>query len=173
MKGKVIWFSGLSGSGKTTLANELAKWLRDRDFPTVIIDGDKIRKVWQAGFSRKEREEHLIRAGKLSVFLAEQNINVIGAMINPFETCRYAVKHMMKDSGIGIYYKLVYLNTSLEVCKKRDVKGLYKKAIAGEIKNFTGISHEFEEPQYPDLILDTGDETIGKCAEKLQRIFYT
>ena len=167
--GKVIWFTGLSGSGKTTLANELAKWLRNRNFSTVIIDGDEIRKVWKAGFKRKEREEHLIRAGKLSLFLAKQGLNVIGSLINPFEEIRYAMKENLEDADV--FYKLIHLDCPYEICKERDVKGLYKKAEAGEIKNFTGKSQIYEPPQFPDLALNTGYSSIEYCVEKLKLYF--
>lgn len=169
MNGKIIWFTGLSGSGKTTLANRLAYQLRNRNIPVVIIDGDEIRKVWKAGFTIEERKEHLIRAGKLSLFLAKQRLNVIGSLINPFEEIRYAMHVNLKDAGI--FYKLIYLDCPYEICKERDVKGLYKKAEAGEIKNFTGKGQIYEPPQFPDLILNTETDSIEQCVERI-RLFY-
>jgi adenylylsulfate kinase len=169
MAGKIIWFTGLSGSGKTTLANNLAGWLKSRDISTVIIDGDEIRKVWKAGFTKDEREEHLIRCGKLALMLARQGITVIGALINPIRHIRMVMNNNMIDHNIP--YALVYTKCPYEICEQRDVKGLYAKARRGEIENFTGKSQIYEEPHSASLVLKTDILNIPECLDLLIKLY--
>ena len=162
-QGFVIWFTGLSGAGKSTLAEMLEKNLKQRGDTVTILDGDVVRQYFSRGlgFSREDRLENLRRIAFVAKLLADNGVITITAAISPFQEARdFAREH------IGRFVE-IYAKTSLEAVIKRDVKGLYKKAIAGEIKNFTGISDPFDEPTRPDIVVETDKETPEASFQKI------
>jgi adenylylsulfate kinase len=164
-KGVVIWFTGLSGSGKSTLANEVEGALFERGCHTYILDGDNIRHGLNKdiGFSPKDREENIRRIGEVAHLFAQAGVIVMTAFISPYLADRELARKLNKE---GEFIE-IYCRCSLEECERRDTKGLYKKARAGEVKEFTGISAPYEEPAQPELILDTDKESLKESAEKV------
>lgn len=164
-KGVVIWFTGLSGSGKSTLANEVEGALFERGCHTYILDGDNIRHGLNKdiGFSPKDREENIRRIGEVAHLFAQAGVIVMTAFISPYLADRELARKLNKE---GEFIE-IYCRCSLEECEHRDTKGLYKKARAGEVKEFTGISAPYEEPVQPELILDTDKETLKESAGKV------
>lgn len=161
-KGVVIWFTGLSGSGKSTLANEVEVALFERGCHTYILDGDNIRHGLNKdlGFSPKDREENIRRIGEVAHLFAQAGVIVMTAFISPYLADREMARKLNKE---GEFIE-IYCRCSLEECERRDTKGLYKKARAGEVKEFTGISAPYEEPAQPELILDTDKESLKESA---------
>jgi adenylylsulfate kinase len=160
-----VWFTGLSGSGKSTLAYELDSALAAQGYLSAILDGDEIRSGLNSnlGFSGDDRTENIRRVAEVSKMLVNTGVITLNAFICPTEKIRKMAKTIIgKDDFI-----LVYLDASLEACEKRDVKGMYKKARKGEIKEFTGVSSEFEIPKEPDLIIDTVKSDVEDCVVKL------
>lgn len=158
----VVWFTGLSGSGKSTLANEVMKKLKKRKYKMTYLDGDVIRAVLpNVGFSKEERDRHIQRVGFLASMLEKNGIVVIASFVSPYEESREFVRKLCNN------FVLVHVSTPLEECEKRDVKGLYKKARAGEIKNFTGISDPYEDPKNPELKIDTTGKDLSKTADEV------
>lgn len=157
-----IWFTGLSGSGKSTIANELEKELVSKGYHTMLLDGDNIRLGINndLGFSNKDRKENLRRVAHISKLLNDAGIICITSFITPLNSNREDVKSIIGDSFV-----LVYINTDIEECEKRDKKGLYKKAKKGLIKDFTGVNSLFEEPNQPDIVLYNDD--AKKCAREI------
>jgi adenylyl-sulfate kinase len=160
---KVWWFTGLSGSGKTTTANALKEMIpADK---CIVLDGDILREglCGDLGFSKKDREENLRRVSHLAKIFWDEGYSVICSFVSPTEKGRQQSIQIMRDYGMDV--SLVWFSTPLEECEKRDVKGLYKRARAGEIKDFTGIGQPYEEPLNADLIFDTSkistDEIIS------------
>jgi len=149
--GLVIWFTGLSGSGKSTIANELDLELNKRGLRTYILDGDNIRMGLNKdlGFSQESRKENIRRISEVAKLFADSGTIVITAFISPYKEDRDLARCV-----IGSDYIEVFVNTPIKECIKRDPKGLYKKAIAGEIKGFTGIDSPYEEPLNPEISLD-------------------
>ena len=162
----VIWFTGLSGSGKTTLATLLERDLFDKGCQVVVLDGDNFRYGLSKdlGFSVKDREENIRRVSVISSILSTKGMIVLTAFISPYESDRKLARKV-----IGAGFKEVFLDAGLEVCERRDPKGLYKKARSGEIKSFTGVSAPYELPQLPDLKINTANSTVIQCSEKLLR----
>ena len=161
-KTRVIWFTGLSGAGKTTLAEKLAAYLKEKGVKCELLDGDTVRNIFpQTGFSKKERDEHVKRMGFLASMLERNGITVIASFISPYRESRDFVRKMCRN------FVEVYVSTSLEVCEKRDVKGLYKKARRGEIKSFTGIDDPYEAPLHPEITINTAGETVEESLERL------
>ncbi|MDN3596235.1 adenylyl-sulfate kinase [Zunongwangia endophytica] len=161
----VVWFTGLSGSGKSTLASLVENELYKRKIHTYSLDGDNIRGGINKGlgFSASDREENLRRIAEVARLFVDAGVLVIGAFISPLEEDRNKVKNIIgKDDFIEIF-----VDTSVEECEKRDVKGLYKKARAGEIKNFTGISAPYERPCNPDIIIKTESSSIEESINKV------
>lgn len=156
--------TGLSGSGKSTLAHQLSDKLKKQGIQSLILDGDHLRSGINKdlGFSDKDREENIRRTAEIARLLSQNGILVIAALITPFEKLR----KMAKDI-IGEDYFEVYVQASLESCEKRDVKGLYKRARSGEINSFTGVTSEFEQPQSPDLIINTDNLSESDALESL------
>lgn len=154
----LIWFTGLSGSGKSTLANLVELELHKKGFSTYILDGDNIRKGVNAdlGFSAQDRKENIRRVAEISNLFLDAGIVTIAAFISPYEIDRQMVKNKVGTDN----FIQIYVNTSLKECELRDVKGLYKKARAGEITNFTGISAPYEVPVNPDLEVITDGQSI-------------
>ena len=149
--GIVIWFTGLSGSGKSTIANELDVKLNKRGLKTYILDGDNVRMGLNKdlGFSSESRKENIRRISEVAKLFADSGTVVMTSFISPYREDRKSARDL-----IGSDYVEVFVNTPIEECIKRDPKGLYKKAIAGEIKGFTGIDAPYEEPLSPEISLD-------------------
>ena len=161
-KARVIWFTGLSGAGKTTLAEKLAAYLKEKGVKCELLDGDTVRNIFpQTGFTKKERDEHVKRMGFLASMLERNGVTVLASFISPYRESRDFVRKMCRN------FVEVYVSTSLEVCEKRDVKGLYKKARSGEIKSFTGIDDPYEAPLNPEITINTAEETVEESLERL------
>lgn len=163
-KTKVVWLTGLSGAGKTSIAEALAKKLANQDRPCVILDGDYIREVLPAGFDKNSREAHIRRVAQMAAILEAQNVIPIVSLISPYTEGRREARRYAKN------FIEVYLNTSINVCRQRDVKGLYAKATKGEIRNFTGIDAPYQKPTQPELILDTKELSVDACARKILKM---
>jgi adenylylsulfate kinase len=157
----LIWFTGLSGSGKSTLANLLEIELHENDFRTYLLDGDSLRLGLNndLGFSPEDRSENIRRIGEVSKLMLNAGMITIAAFVSPFEKDRAMVQAIVGAEN----YMEIFVDTSLEECIKRDVKGLYKKAIAGEIKEFTGISSPYEKPSNPTIIISTEEQTLEEA----------
>ena len=156
----VLWFTGLSGSGKSTLAHSLEEKLFQKGCRTFVLDGDNVRHGLNSnlGFSEAGRTENIRRISEVSKLMLESGLIVMTAFISPFNKDRdEARKLISNDDFIEIYCK-----ASLETCEARDVKGLYKRARAGEIKSYTGIDSPYEEPKNPELIIDTDNQSLGE-----------
>lgn len=149
-----IWFTGLSGSGKSTLANSLQKEMSLKGMESIVLDGDNIRKTVNKdlGFSMVDREENNRRVAEIAKIVNDSGISVICSLITPSNKMRDDIRKLIGEKKLI----LVYVKTALEICEARDPKKLYKRAKEGAIKNFTGISSTFEEPNNPDLVLNGG-----------------
>ncbi len=161
----VIWFVGLSGSGKSTIANAVEKSLFEKGVHTYSLDGDNIRGGLNKdlAFSEEDRTENLRRIAEVARLFLDAGQVVLSAFITPMESDRELIRKIVgKDNFVE-----VFVNTSVEECERRDVKGLYKKARAGEIKNFTGITAPFEEPTSPEVVVKTEEETVERSAQKV------
>jgi adenylylsulfate kinase len=164
-KSKVIWFTGLSGSGKTTLATALERELFNKGFLTQVLDGDNIRSGINnnLGFSREDRIENIRRIAEISKLLINSGVICICAFVSPTEETRKIVRDIVGNND----FLEIYLSTPIDVCENRDVKGLYKRARAGEIRDFTGISAPFEIPQNSILSIDTSNISVDECTSIL------
>lgn len=164
-KAKVIWMTGLSGSGKSTLANALEKHLFASKFKTALLDGDNIRTGINRNlsFSSDDRMENIRRIAEVAKLLTDNGIITIASFISPLEKMRNLAKQIIHAD----IFLEVFIDTSLEECEKRDVKGLYAKARAGEIPNFTGISAPYENPSNPALRISTEGKTTADCLKEL------
>jgi bifunctional enzyme CysN/CysC len=156
---KTLWFTGLSGSGKSTLANALEKRLALLGKHTMLLDGDNVRMGLNRnlGFKEQDRIENIRRVAEVAKLMNDAGLIVLSSFISPYENDRQRAREII---GVDSFVE-VYVNTPLEECERRDVKGLYKKARAGEIPNFTGISSPYEIPQTADIVI----ETVGKQVE--------
>jgi adenylylsulfate kinase len=161
----LIWFTGLSGSGKSTLAVQLEAELHERGYKTYLLDGDNIRAGLNKDltFTDEGRVENIRRIGEVSKLLLDTGIIVLSAFISPFQADREQVKNIVGAEN----YVEVYVDAPLEVCEQRDVKGLYKKARAGEVRNFTGIDSPYEAPENADIHIPTHQLPIEQSIEKL------
>ena len=168
-KGIVLWFTGLSGSGKSTIARALEKHLYEQGKLVKVLDGDNIRMGLNnnLSFSVEDRKENIRRIAEVAKLFLDTGIITICSFISPTEESRAIARNIIGDQD----FKLIYINTPLEECEKRDVKGLYKKARNGEIKGFTGIDDPFESPENPDLVLNTTSTVIEDNIEKLMSLF--
>ncbi len=164
-KGTVIWFTGLSGSGKSTLALEVENALYQRGHLTYVLDGDNIRHGLNKnlGFSPEDREENIRRIGEVAKLFADAGVIAMTAFISPYRADRDNARDLL-DEGRFVE---IFTDCPLEVCEARDTKGLYKKARAGEIKEFTGISAPYEAPPQPELTVNTGSQTLEECTERV------
>lgn len=160
-----MWFTGLSGSGKSTVAVALEKALWDRGICSYILDGDNVRHGLNKdlGFSPEDRTENIRRIGEVAKLFTDAGVVNLTAFISPYRADRDAVREM-NEAGDFIE---VYIDCPLEVCEKRDVKGLYAKAREGKIPEFTGISAPYEEPHNPEVTLKTGDNTLDESVAEL------
>jgi len=165
-KGSIIWLTGLSGSGKSTIAKELEVQLHKKNVHTFILDGDNVRHGLNAdlGFSPEDRMENIRRIGEVSKLFSDSGLIVITSFISPYHHDRDRVRKIAKNRFIE-----VFVDCSLEECKKRDTKGLYKKALAGEIKDFTGVSSPYEEPTNPEIMIDTKDISVEENVSKIMK----
>lgn len=164
----LIWFTGLSGSGKSTIANLLEKELFKQKIHTYSLDGDNLRRGLNKDlmFSKVDRVENLRRTAEVGKLFVDAGLVVIAAFISPYNKIREDIKNIVGSD----YYIEVFVNTPLEVCEQRDVKGLYKKARAGEIKNFTGISSPFEIPVNPTIEIKTVNESPEEAVVRILEI---
>ncbi|NLE77678.1 MAG: adenylyl-sulfate kinase [Chloroflexi bacterium] len=162
-QGFTVWFTGLSGSGKTTLARLLEKDLRERGMKVEVLDGDVVRQNLSKGlgFSKEDRDTNIRRIGFVCQLLSRNGVVAIGAAISPYREIRDENRQR-----IGRFVE-VYVETPLEVLADRDVKGLYRKAMAGEIANFTGVSDPYEEPLNAEVVVHTAAETVEESLQKI------
>jgi len=164
-KAKVIWFTGLSGSGKTTLASALERNLFERGHLTQVLDGDNIRTGINnnLGFSPEDRMENIRRIAEIAKLLINSGVICLCAFVSPTRDVRNIVRTIVGEED----FLEVFVSTPIEVCESRDIKGLYQKARAGIIKEFTGVSAPFDIPQNAVLSIDTSDKTVDECVEIL------
>jgi adenylylsulfate kinase len=161
--GFTVWFTGLPSSGKSTIADALATELKKTRKNVERLDGDKTRALFwpELGFSKADRDENIRRVSALAALLTRGDIAVITSFISP-----YKEERKMAREQIGRFLE-VYVRCPIPVCMQRDVKGMYQKAIKGEIKEFTGVSDPYEEPDSPDIILDSDKESLETCVQKV------
>ena len=164
-KSCVIWFTGLSAAGKSTLANALCEKFHSMHIHGYVLDGDNIRHGLNKdlGFKPEDRKENIRRIGEVAKLLVDAGLVAITAFISPYREDRRRSRELVRSDE----FIEVYLKCNLDECERRDPKGVYKKARAGEIKNFTGISAPYEEPEKPEIILDTARYSVDECTEKL------
>jgi adenylylsulfate kinase len=164
-RGVTVWFTGLSGAGKTTIRMALEQQLRAQGFKVEVLDGDIVRQnlTKGLGFSKDDRDENIRRIGFVAHLLTRNDVIVLVSAISPYSDIRDEVR-----SRIGDFVE-VYVNAPLSVCEERDVKGLYKKARAGEIKQFTGIDDPYEAPTSPDVECKTHEETVEESTAKVMK----
>lgn len=162
-KGVVLWFTGLSGSGKSTIANEVAYSLNKRGKLAYVLDGDNIRHGLNKnlGFSAEDRDENIRRICEVSKLFADAGLITCTAFISPYKKMRDFCRELIDP---GRFFE-IYCKASLETCEKRDPKGLYKKAREGKVKEFTGVSAPYEEPDNPEIIMDTDKYNVRECVE--------
>lgn len=159
IKPSVIWLTGLSGSGKTTIANHLMKRLKEKSVVPVILDGDEIRHAIKLqGFDEDSRKKHNLNVGYIASLFEKQGNIVIVSLISPYDDTRNEIRKMCSN------FIEVYVSTDIEICIKRDPKGLYKKAQSGELKDFTGVSAPYYPPLNPEIILDTDNLNVNESA---------
>jgi len=165
-RGFILWFTGMSGAGKSTLSQALRRRLEPL-LPVEVLDGDEIRTFLSRGlgFTRPDREENIRRIGYVARLLARHHMAVISATISPYRDSRNEVRRLANEAGSP--FLEVYAQASLDALVHRDVKGLYKKALAGEIPHFTGISDPYEPPESPDITVRTDSETVEQGVERI------
>jgi len=164
-KSIILWFTGLSGAGKSTLAHSVEERLHQLGCSTFVLDGDNIRQGLSGDlkFSENDRKENIRRIGEVAKLFLEAGVIVLTAFISPFRSDRQLVRNMVPNGDL----LEIHCNTPIEICEQRDTKGLYKKARNGEINEFTGISSPYEEPTSPELILNTGTDSLESCVDKI------
>lgn len=163
-RGVVVWFTGLSGSGKSTLGYALEHRLVSEGRPAYVLDGDNVRHGLNRdlGFRPEDRDENLRRVGEVAALFADAGIVTVASFISPYEEARSRARERAKGAFIEIY-----LDVPVSVCERRDPKGLYKKARAGEIPDFTGVSAPYEEPTQPEIRLDTDALDVEACIDRI------
>ena len=161
--GFTAWFTGIPCSGKTTIADRVAKILREKGYKVERLDGDIVRKglTSDLGFSKEDRDENIKRVTFVAKLLTRNGVAVLATFVSPYRERRARTRQ-----EIGRFVE-IYTRCPVEVCMERDVKGMYEKALAGKIKNFTGVNDPYEEPENPELILDTDKESIDECAQRV------
>jgi adenylylsulfate kinase len=163
----VVWFTGLPGSGKSTIAHKVEESLHQMGCRTYVFDGDNVRRGLCAdlGFSEKDRTENVRRIGEMVKLFVDAGVIALTALISPYRKDRDLVRRMLGKDFVEIF-----CSCPLEVCESRDKKGIYQRARSGLIKEFTGISSPYEEPEQPDLVLDTGQESVEQSVQKALRL---
>ncbi len=161
----ILWFTGLSGSGKSTLANAVNAELFSRGFSTYLLDGDNVRHglCKDLGFSDSDREENIRRIGEVAKLFLDAGLIVLTAFVSPFRKDRANARGLVEE---GDFFE-IYCAADLITCESRDTKGLYSKARAGKIKDFTGISSPYEEPEFPEMKINTGKENLTNCVNEV------
>lgn len=161
----VLWFTGLSGSGKSTVANAVESLLFSNQNHSYLLDGDNVRHGLNQdlSFNEQDRVENIRRIGEVAKLFTDSGLIVLSAFISPFQSDRQRVRDLFED---GQFIE-VFVDTPLEVCEQRDPKGLYKKARAGDIKNFTGLDSPYEAPESPEIHLNTTESTLEQLAEEV------
>jgi len=164
-RGAIFWFTGLSGAGKSTLAHAVEEALHQFGCRTFVLDGDNVRHglCSDLGFSSKDRIENIRRIGEMAKLFMEAGIIVLTAFISPFRDDRDRVRGMVEQGD----FIEIFCDSSIEVCERRDVKGMYEKARAGQIAEFTGISSPYEVPLNPELLVSTGTEALDVCVNQV------
>ncbi|MFO1419213.1 MAG: adenylyl-sulfate kinase [Methylotetracoccus sp.] len=164
-KSFILWFTGLSGAGKSTLAHRVEELLFENGCRTYVFDGDNVRHglCSDLGFGPQDRQENIRRVGEMSKLFVDAGVIALTAFISPFRRDRALVRSL---AGDGDFIE-IYCNTPLAVCENRDVKGLYQRARQGQIPEFTGISSPYEEPENPEIIVQTGSDDIDACAAQV------
>lgn len=167
-KACVLWFTGLSGAGKSTLAHAVEEQLHQLGCRTFVLDGDNVRHGLSSnlGFSEADRKENIRRIGEAAKLMMEAGVITLTAFISPFREDRETVRNLMPHGD----FLEIYCQASLEVCESRDVKGLYKKARAGEIRNYTGIDSPYEEPLKPELVVETGRLDLAASVDRVMQL---
>jgi adenylylsulfate kinase len=162
-QGFTVWFTGLPCCGKTTIADQVATFLKNKNYTVERLDGDIIRQglTSDLGFSKKDRDENIKRATFVAKMLTRKNVIVLAAFVSPYrEQRRNARKEIER-------FVEIYVRCPVEICMKRDVKGMYQKALEGKIKHFTGVDDPYEEPEHPELILNTDTESLEESVKKV------
>lgn len=164
-KSVILWFTGLSGAGKSTLAHAVEEKLHQLNCRTYVLDGDNVRHglCGDLGFSDSDRQENIRRIGEIAKLMLEAGSICLTAFISPFEKERSIARNIVPH---GDFFE-IYCYCELSICEQRDVKGLYKKARAGEIKNFTGISSPYEQPKKPEMKINTGGKSLENCVDEV------
>ena len=167
-KSAILWFTGLSGSGKSTLAHAVEDKLFEHGIRTFVLDGDNVRQglCKDLGFSDADRTENIRRIGEVSKLMLNAGVVVMTAFISPFRKDRQIVRELVQKGD----FIEIYCQSSLEVCEQRDPKGLYKKARAGTIPEFTGITSPYEEPESPELTVATGTRSLEECVAQVMQV---
>lgn len=162
-KGFTVWFTGLPCCGKTTIANRVAERLRKKGYLVETLDGDNVRKdlTSDLGFSKRDRDENLRRVTFVAKLLSRNGVVVLASFVSP-----YTARRVQSRKDIGDFVE-IYVKCPVELCMQRDVKGMYKKALAGEIKDFTGVDDPYEEPTHPELIIYSDQETVDESVQKV------
>jgi adenylylsulfate kinase len=164
-KSVIVWFTGLSGAGKSTLAHAVEERLHQMSCRTFVFDGDNVRHglCGDLDFSEEDRRENIRRIGEMAKLFVEAGVIALTAFISPFRADRLKVRNL---TAPGDFIE-VYCRCPIEVCEQRDVKGMYRRARAGEIRDFTGISSPYEEPENPELAVDTGSMPLDQCVDQV------
>ena len=168
-KPAILWMTGLSGSGKSTIANAVERQLAQKGFHTFLLDGDNIRHGLNKdlGFTEADRIENIRRIGEVSKLMTDAGLIVITAFISPFESERNMVREMVEAGE----FVEIFIDTPLQVAETRDVKGLYAKARAGELKNFTGIDSPYENPSKPEITINTEELSVDEAADVIVKYY--
>ncbi len=168
--GVVVWLTGLPCSGKSTLSYAIEKRLQQEQFRVVVLDGDVMRRglCSDLGYSAADRHENLRRAGEVARLFCDAGVITIAAFISPLKKDREMIRNLMSP---GRFFE-VFCDSSIDVCESRDVKGMYRKARAGEIKEFTGVSSPYERPVNPELILDTATKSVDEDVDRVLQFLY-
>lgn len=169
-RGCVIWFTGLSGAGKSTIAHEVEERLHRLGARTFVFDGDNVRHglCGDLGFSPEDRSENIRRISEMAKLFVEAGVISLTAFISPFRRDRERVRQLIGDRD----FIEIYCCCPIEVCESRDTKGLYRRARAGAVKDFTGVSSPYEPPERPDLVLDTGSESLETCVDRVVALLH-
>ncbi|MFW6238917.1 MAG: adenylyl-sulfate kinase [Halanaerobiales bacterium] len=169
--GQVLWFTGLSASGKSTIAVEVEKALMEEGLVAYRLDGDNVRQGVNRdlGFSPEDRNENIRRISEVAALFKDAGVITLAAFISPYQKVRDFARECAGEN----FFKEIYVKADVETCARRDPKGLYERAMKGEIENFTGVSAPYEEPEDPDLVLDTRKLTVVECRDRVLEIVKT